>query len=352
MNNKKIYTDKKIVTFGEIMLRLTTPQHLRFAQARSFVATFGGSEANVAASLVNFGLPTELVTRLPQNPVSQSCINEIRSKGMGTDGIIFGGNRIGSYYLESGTAFRNSNVVYDRADSSFAQLKPGMIDWERVFSNAGWFHWSGITPSVSQGCADACQEAIEVADKMGLTISCDLNYRKKMWNYGKDAADVMAPLVQYSDVMFAAEPEYEKIFGLTPVGFKATDDKDRTYFDKLPEYKFFCSKVSEKVPRCKKVFLELRNSMTSTHNLLAAMVYSQGEMKSTSIYDIDNIVDCVGTGDAFVGGLIYGLIKYPDDDQKAVNFALAASALKNTYFGDFNLATVQEIEELMDSNKW
>lgn len=240
--------------------------------------------------------------------------------------------------------------MYDRADSSFATIEACMIDWEKVFRDAGWFHWSGITPSVSQGCADACREAIEVADKMGLIISCDLNYRKKMWNYGKDAADVMAPLVQYSDVMFAAEPEYEKIFGLHPVGFNATDAKDRSYFDRLPDYKTFCGKVSEMVPRCRKIFLELRNSMTSNHNLLAGMVYSEGDMKSTGISDIDNIIDCVGTGDAFVGGLIYGLIKYPGDDQKVVDFALAASALKNTYFGDFSLATVEEVENLINSN--
>lgn len=210
MYKKQIATDKKVITFGEVMLRLTAPDFLRFSQTNQMIATYGGSEANVAVSLANFGIPTEFVTRLPDNAVARACIASLRANGLGTEGIVFGGKRMGLYFLESGAAFRNSNVVYDREGSSFATLRPGMIDWEKIFSDAGWFHWSGIAAALSQDGADACREALEIADRMGLTISCDLNFRKKLWNYGSSAAEVMQPLVQYSDVIFGAEPEYKR----------------------------------------------------------------------------------------------------------------------------------------------
>lgn len=347
MNKRLIATDKKVVTFGEVMLRLTAPDFRRFSQTNKFIATYGGSEANVAISLANFGIPTEFVTRLPDNAMAQACVSTLQSYGLGTDGIIYGGKRMGLYFLESGAAFRNSNVVYDREGSSFATLRPGMIDWERIFSDAGWFHWSGIAASLSQEGADACLEALQAADRMGLTISCDLNFRKKLWNYGKSASEVMLPLVQYSDVIFGAEPEYKEIFGIDPVGFKATDT---SYPLDLPGFEAFGQKVSERVPRCRKVFLELRNTLTSNHNLLAAILYSEGTLTHTGIYDITHEVDRVGAGDAFVGGMIYGLLAYPGNDQKTLDFALAASALKNTVYGDFNQVAVEEVESLMQGN--
>lgn len=350
MKKKSLSTDKKVVTFGEVMLRLTTPGFRRFSQTNELVATYGGSEANVAMSLAHFGIPTEFVTRLPDNAVARACIASLRAGGLGTDGIVFGGKRLGLYYLECGAAFRNSNVVYDREGSSFATLRPGMIDWETIFADAGWFHWSGIAAALSQDGADACREAIEVADRMGLTISCDLNFRKKLWNYGRTAAEVMQPLVQYSDVIFGAEPEYREILGVQPVGFKAVNAADPSFESALPSFEAFGQQVSRLVPRCRKIFLELRNSITSNHNLLAAVLYADGSLKHTGIYDIVHEVDRVGAGDAFVGGMIYGLITYPDDDQKALEYALAASALKNTVYGDFNLVTVDEVENLMQGN--
>lgn len=181
MNTRAITQNKKVVTFGEVMLRLTTPNFQRFSQTNEFIATYGGSEANVAISLVNFGISTEFVTRLPENAMAQACVNSLQAYGLGTDGIIYGGKRMGLYFLESGAAFRNSNVVYDREGSSFATLRPGMIDWEKILSDAGWFHWSGIAASLSQEGADTCLEALQTADRLGLTISCDLNFRK---NYG------------------------------------------------------------------------------------------------------------------------------------------------------------------------
>lgn len=347
MNTKPIATNKKVVTFGEVMLRLTAPHFRRFSQTSEFIATYGGSEANVAISLANFGIPTEFVTRLPDNTMAQACVDSLRANGLGTDNIIYGGKRMGLYFLESGAAFRNSNVVYDREGSSFATLHPGMINWEKIFADAGWFHWSGIAASLSQEGADACLEALQIADRMGLTISCDLNFRKKLWNYGRSASEVMLPLVQYSDVIFGAEPEYKEIFGISPVGFKATDI---SYPLDLNGFEAFGQKISGLVPRCRKVFLELRNTITSNHNLLAAIVYSDGNLKYTGIYDIMHEVDRVGTGDAFVGGMIYGLLTYPDNDRKTLDFALAASALKNTVYGDFNQVTVEEVESLMQGN--
>lgn len=338
---------KKIVTFGEVLLRLTAPGNLRFSQVRDYVAAFGGSETNVAVSLANFGIPTEFVTRLPDNEIARACVSDLRSHGLRTDGIIYGGDRMGIYFLENGASFRNSKVVYDRAGSSFSTLRPGMIDWETVFADAGWFHWSGVAAALSQSGAGTCLEALQTADRMGLTISCDLNFRKNLWQYGRTAADVMYPLVQYSDVIFGAEPEYKEILGISPVGFKAinTDYQlDLQGFEKVGR------QVETLVPRCKKMFLELRNSLSANHNLLAAVLYSDNTLKHTGIYDIAHEVDRVGTGDAFVGGLIYGLLTYPNDDQKALNFALAASCLKNTFCGDFNLATVAEVEALMNGD--
>lgn len=350
MENKRLNIGKKVVTFGEVMLRLSTPGFRRFSQTNEWIATYGGSEANVAVSLAHFGVPTEFVTRLPDNAIAHACIDSLRSYGLGTEGVVFGGKRMGIYFLESGAAFRNSNVVYDREDSAFATLRPGMIDWEKVFDGAGWFHWSGIAAALSQEGADACREALEVADRMGLIISCDLNFRKKLWNYGRTAAEVMMPLVQYSDVLFGAEPEYREIMGVEPVGFKAVTAADVSFEANLPAFETFTRKVSKAVPRCQKVFLELRNSLTANHNLLAAVLLSDGKFHHTGIYDIEHEVDRVGAGDAFVGGMIYGLRAYLDDAQKALDFALAASALKNTVYGDFNLVTVEEVESLMQGN--
>lgn len=340
-------TPKKVVTFGEVMMRLTTKNFQRFSQAGEYVSTFGGSEANVAISLANFGVPTEFVTRLPDNALGHACVASLRALGLGTEGIVYGGHRMGLYFLEQGAAFRNSNVVYDRADSAFATLRPGMIDWEEVFRDASWFHWSGIAAALSPEGAEACREALEVAHRMGLTISCDLNFRKKLWNYGRTAAEVMMPLVEYSDVLFGAEPEYKEIMGIQPVGFKATHKDDSSFTTDLPRFEAFTREVARRVPQCRHIFLELRHSITSNHNLLAAVLLADGMFHHTGIYDITHEVDRVGAGDAFVGGLIYGLLAYPNDAQCALDFALAASTLKNTVYGDFNLVSADEVENLM-----
>ena len=337
----------KVVTLGEIMLRLSTPGNTRFVQSDSFDVVYGGGEANVAVSCANYGHEAYFVTKLPKHEIGQSAVNALRKYGVKTDFICRGGDRVGIYYLETGASMRPSKVIYDRAHSAIAEADPCDFDFDAIMEGADWFHWSGIAASLSQEGADACLEALQTADRLGLTISCDLNFRKKLWNYGKSASEVMLPLVQYSDVIFGAEPEYKEIFGIPPVGFKAVDT---SYPLDLSGFKVFGQKVSEQAPRCQKIFLELRNTITSNHNLLAAILYSKGTLRHTGIYDIVHEVDRVGAGDAFVGGMIYGLLTYPDNDQKTLEFALAASALKNTIYGDFNQVTVEEVEELMQGN--
>lgn len=338
---------KRIVTFGEVLLRLTPPDCLRLRQTERLIATYGGSEANVAASLANYGLDVEFVTRLPQNEVAEACLGNLREIGIGTQHIIRGGERLGIYFLEDGASMRASKVVYDRANSAFSMMLPGMVDWERVFADADWFHWSGIVPASSLHAAEACMEAIEVADRMGLTISCDLNFRKNLWQYGKSALDMMPQMVVKSDVIFGAMSEYKYTLGVDDVPFAATDARYR--LDKEAFLKE-CRMIESEYPRCRKMFIELRNSLSVNHDILGAVLYSEGTLKTAPIYDIDHVVDKVGVGDAFVGGLIYGLIAYPGDDQRALDFALAASALKNTVYGDFNQVTVAEVESLMEGN--
>ena len=200
----------KVVTFGEVMLRLATPGYLRFGQASQFDATFGGGEANVAVSLANYGIDTQFVTRLPKNDIADMCVRELRGLGVGVDGIVYGGDRVGIYFLETGAVARGSKVIYDRAHSAISEIQPGMVDWRKVFDGADWFHWTGITPALSQGAADACLEAIKIANEMGVKVSCDLNYRKKLWKYGKSASEVMPALVEGCDLILGNEEDAEK----------------------------------------------------------------------------------------------------------------------------------------------
>ena len=202
-----------VITFGEIMLRLSTPGYLRFGQARQFDATFGGGEANVAVSLANYGFDAKFITRLPDNDIAKACIKDLRSYGVDTSGIIFGGDRVGIYFLETGAVARPSKVVYDRANSAIATIQPGMIDWKKVFEGADWFHWTGITPAISQGAADVCLEAVRAANALGVTVSCDLNFRKNLWKYGKTAGEVMPALVEGCDVILGNEEDADKEIG-------------------------------------------------------------------------------------------------------------------------------------------
>lgn len=333
----------KVVTFGEIMLRLATPEHLRFRQARSFNATFGGGEANVAVSLANYGIDVDYVTRLPQNDLGAACAAELRSFGVGTSNIVYGGERLGIYYLETGAVARPSKVVYDRAHSSAATVERGMIDWEQVLAGADWFHWTGITPAISASAAEVCLDACRAANRLGVKVSCDLNYRKNLWKYGKTAAEVMPALVECCDVILGNEEDAEKVFGIKPEGFDAASTQGEV---DAAAFRSVCSQLMVRFPRAKKVVITLRGSINADHNTWGGVLFDGETLYRSPRYDITDIVDRVGGGDSFMGGLIYGLLTY-DDDQRALNFAAAASALKHTIYGDFNMVSVAEVENLM-----
>lgn len=334
---------KKVVTFGEVMLRLATPGYNRFIQSNSLNATFGGGEANVAVSLANYGIPVEFVTQLPKNDIAEWCLSDLRKYNVGTSHILRGGDRVGIYFLETGAVARPSKVVYDRANSAISEIKPGMVNWKEIFKDAHWFHWTGITPALSQGAADACLEAIKVANEMGVTVSCDLNFRKNLWKYGKKASEIMPALVEGCDVILGNEEDAEKVFGIKPEGFEVEHTGGEV---NAAEFESVCSQLMEKFPRAKKVIITLRGSINANHNTWGGCLYSD-KLYQSRRYDITHIVDRVGGGDSFMGGLIYGLITYPEDDQKALDFAVAASCLKHTVYGDFNLVKAEEVENLM-----
>ena len=335
---------KRIVTFGEIMLRLATPGYLRFSQANELSATFGGGEANVAVSLANYGMEASFVTRLPENDIAVACVKDLRKNGVLTDHIIYGGERLGIYFLETGAVARASKVIYDRAHSSISEIQPGMIDWDRVFEGVDWFHWTGITPAISQGAAVVCLEAIRAANRLGVTVSCDLNYRKNLWKYGKRADEVMPALVEGCDIILGNEEDAEKVFGIKPEGFDATATAGRV---DAAKFESVCRQLMARFPRARKVIITLRGSINANHNTWGGVLFDGQRLYESARYDITHIVDRVGGGDSFMGGLIYGLLTYEGDDQRALDFAAAASCLKHTIYGDYNQVTVKEVENLM-----
>ncbi len=333
---------KKIVTFGEIMLRLSPPNQQRFGQARTFDATYGGGESNVAVSLSNYGMETEFVTRVPKNDLGEACLQYLRQYNVGTHHILRGGNRLGVYFLENGAVMRGSQVIYDRADSSFSTVSTGMFDWTAIFKDAGWFHWTGITPAVSSGAATVCLEAVKAASQMGIIVSCDLNFRAKLWKWGKTPSEVMSELVSYCDVAIGNEEDAEKVFGI-----KAPETDIKKGNVSAEKYKYVCEALAQKFPKLNAIAITLRSSISASHNTWSGILWQSGKTYTGPIYDVTHIVDRVGSGDSFMGGLIYGLNTYPGDPQKSLDFAVAASALKHTVIGDFNLVTVAEVEKLM-----
>lgn len=332
---------KKVVTFGEIMMRLSPPGFQRFIQARSFDVIYGGGEANVAATLASFGVPVEYVTRLPEHDIGDACLNFLRQYGIGTRHIVRGGDRLGIYFLETGSAQRGSKVIYDRAGSAIATVQPGMIDWKTAFADAGWFHWTGITPAISEGAARTCLEAVQTAREMGLTISCDLNYRKKLWKWGQTAGQVMPDLVSLCDVAVGNEEDADRVFCIKAPEADVTGGKVEA-----EAYVYVCNELVKRFPNLQTVAITLRGSLSASHNTWSGILWQRGEIYTAPRYDIVPIVDRVGGGDSFCGGLIYGLRTYRDA-QQALNFAVAASCLKHTIPGDFNLVSVAEVEKLM-----
>jgi 2-dehydro-3-deoxygluconokinase len=332
----------RVVTFGEIMLRLSTPGYERFVQSTKFEINYGGGEANVAVSLANYGIPVDFISRLPKNDIGTACAMSLKKFGVGTDKMVWGGERLGIYFLETGSVARASKVIYDRAYSSISTIEPGMVNWDEVFEGVTWFHWTGITPAISESTAKVCLEAIKAANKKGITVSTDLNFRKNLWKYGKKASEVMPELVEGCDVILGNEEDAEMVFGIKPQGVDVTKGHVEA-----AAYQSVCEQLMKKFPRAKKVIVTLRGSVNANHNTWSGVLWDGKKLYKAPDYDITHIVDRVGGGDSFMGGLIYGLLTYTNDDQKALNFAVAASCLKHTIPGDFNLVTVDEVEKLM-----
>lgn len=333
---------KRVVTFGEVMIRLSSPGYSRISQSKSLDFTFGGGEANVAVSLANYGLPSRFVTRLPDNDLADACMAELKGLGVCTGKILRGGERMGIYFLETGAVARASKVIYDRAHSALSQVEPGMFDWDWVFEDVGWFHWTGITPAVSASAAAVCKEAIQAANEKGITVSTDLNYRKNLWKYGKTARELMPDLVEGCDVILGNEEDAAMALDIHPDGVDVTQGQV-----KAEAYLSVSKKIMERFPRCQKVITTLRGSVSANHNTWSGVLYDGSTLYKAPEYNISHIVDRVGGGDSFMGGLIYGLLTYEKDLQSALNFAVAASCLKHTIFGDYNRVSVAEVEKLM-----
>ena len=330
----------KVLTFGEIMLRLKALGHERFFQSPMLEATFGGGEANVAVSLANYGMDAEFLTVLPKNDIADACIRELRYFGVDTKKIVCGDGRMGIYYLEGGANQLPSKVVYDRAYSSIAMAKPGDIDWDRAFEGVAWFHITGITPAISESAMELSLESVKEAKKRNITVSCDLNYRKNLWKYGRKASKVMRELAKYVDVAIANEEDVQKSLEITVDVNVESGELDRE------KYRALGNKVLEAYPNMKCIAITLRESHSADWNGWAACLNDGKDFYVSKKYEIRDIIDRVGGGDSFAGGLIYGLNQY-EDKQSALEFAVAASCLKHSVIGDFNRVGVSDVEKLM-----
>lgn len=342
----------KIVSFGEVLLRFSKSQSLRLGQGNVMDAHFGGSEANGAVSLAMLGNEVRYVTRLPENAIGQACLLRLREMGLDTHYVSWGGHRIGTYFFEQSASLRSPRMVYDRKGSAFYDLTPGMIPWREVFRGVDVFCCSGITCALSASAAEATFEAVRIADDMGLTIACDINYRKNLWNYQPEtstpqqlAADVLPRLMAYSDVIFGDAGEWELTSGLKRIPFQAeTPD----YPIDVAAYTAMFQQIAIRYPRCRKFILGLRNEVSSNHHLLSGVLFNREQLFKAKIYDINPVIDPMGVGDAYLAAYLHAYMNRHDDDQHCLDFSLAASALKSTISGDFNLSTEEEIENLLN----
>jgi 2-dehydro-3-deoxygluconokinase len=318
----------KVVTFGEIMLRFSTHAFSRFTQASAFDVTYAGAEANVAVSLAHFGIPAVHVTRFPENDLGEAATQQLRRYGVDTSCILYGEERMGLYFLENGAMQRASRILYDRFDSAFAHIKAGSVDWDSVLEGASWFHWTGITPAISQGAADVCLEALAAAKKKGIMVSGDINYRRNLWQYGKTALEVMPSLIEYCDVVIAGITDMQNCADVSGSDFEKACVNFKKCFGKVT-----------------RIATTHRESVSSSHNVISASLWN-GQLIKSSEYDLTHIVDRVGSGDAFMAGFIYADLT-GQDDQQALEFATAACALKHSIEGDVNLVSVAEIDTLV-----
>ena len=328
------------LTFGEIMLRLKSPGHQRLFQAPQLEATFGGGEANVAVALANFGLDAGFITALPENDIGDAAVRALRSFGVDIENVRRDGDRVGIYFLEAGANQRPSKVIYDRAGSSIANMQPGDFDWENIFSAARWFHITGITPAISASAAALSLEAVKAAKANNVTVSCDFNYRGKLWKYGKSAPEVMTELVRHVDVGIANEEDCQKSLGVSVDVDIESGELDTTKYEALSD------KMMSQFPNLSVMAITLRESQSADRNGWSACLRDKDGFRLSSRYEITDIVDRVGGGDSFASGLIYGLNAY-EDRQQALEFAVAASCLKHSISGDFNLVSVADVQNLV-----
>ena len=330
----------KIVTFGELMLRLQPYNYERFVQCDHVEFTFGGGEANVAVSLANYGMDASFVTKLPTHSIGQAAVNSLRRYGVDTSKIVRGGDRVGIYFNEKGASQRGSVCIYDRAHSAIQTASESDFDWDTIFEGVDWFHFTGITPALGKNLVEICKQACKAAKARGLTVSCDLNYRKNLWKYGKEAKEVMCELAKYVDVIIANEEDCQKSLGIQNNQSVESGELDTKKYEELAK------NVLSQYPNASKIAITLRESKSATHNNWSACIYNRKEFYVSKKYEIKNIIDRVGGGDSFAGGLIYGLNNY-DEDSNALEFAVAASCLKHSVLGDFNRVSLSEVKALM-----
>lgn len=332
----------KVVTFGEIMLRLSTERHLRFSQSKSFALTFGGGEFNVAVSLANFGVPAQVVTCLPQNEIGETALMEIRKRNVSSANVqMVKNSRIGIYFLETGAGTRSSNVLYDRAHSAMANVTSGTFNWREILKDAKWFHWSGITPAISDNAAKECLEAVKVASELGITISTDLNYRSKLWKYGKEPHEVMPELLQYSNIILG---------DIDTAYFMLGENQINPNYQNLNLLPSLYDKVFKMCPNLKTMATTLRYSVSASHQRIGGILYDGKSIYDADIKEVTPVVDRVGSGDAFMAGLIYGLLSDDIGYQKSINMAVASCCLKHTIYGDYNLVSLKDIERFINSD--
>lgn len=321
--------DKRVVTFGEVMLRLTAEGQQRFAQAHRYTSFFGGSEANVSVSLSHFGIATEHVTRFPDNDLGRAGLSVLKGHGVKVDHVQLGGERLGIYFLENGAMMRSPQIIYDRFHSAFSEIKPGSIDWDGVLAGANWFHWTGITPAISAGAAAVCLEALKSAKRHGLTISGDINYRRNLWQYGKGALDVMPELIAYCHKIVGAPEDFKNCLGIESATFENG-----------------CEAVVKQLPAIEHIATTHRETINASHNNLSGQVWSKARLVKSRVYQLTHIVDRIGGGDAFMAGLIYSWLS-DKSDKETIEFATAASALKHSIEGDVNVVSVSEVQQAM-----
>lgn len=311
------------------MLRLSTPGFSRLTQSENFLVTYAGAEANVSVSVRQFGIPSVHVTRFPDNDLGRAAVQSLRKWGVDTRFIVYGDDRMGLYFLENGAMQRASRIVYDRFGSAFANIKKGDVDWNEILQDASWFHYTGITPAVSQGAADVCYSGLQAARKLGLTISGDINYRRNLWQYGKSVRDVMPSFMELTDIVLAGRNDIENCCGITGDNFEEV-----------------CEKTKKRFPGISKIVSTKRLSVSSSHNTISAKAWNGHELLRSKSYELTHIVDRIGAGDAFMAGFIYSMIT-GNTDQEALEFGTAASAWKHSVEGDFNLASAEEIAALV-----